>query len=483
MSFPSPARSIAAAREALARAPATTQPAAEQMLSALAETATGLPGVTAGRNPLAFLDGLIHQLDRQVSDQLNVVMHAEPFQRLEGSYRGLKRLVDDTDTNRTLWVEVLDAAKHDLAADFAGAADAAHTALWRQVYDDRYDTSGGKPLGAIVTGHAFAHGADDVALLRGLATVAAAAQAPLIANADPALLMLRSFADLKRLDRPDTGTPDHAEWNALRRNPDSRFVALAAPRVLARAPYSTKAHPADGIAFDEAPTDERTGRPMAIEPGHLCWSPAAYALGGVLSRAFRQTNWCSAIAGDARGRLTGGSVRGLPLYRYHTASGNAAVAPPTESALSGQWELALSEQGLLPLSHELGTDKAVFVGGRTVYAPTPGADDQAAALLANVLPAGRIAHHLKVIGRRLHGRFATADQLADFVHDWLANFKSDPSASDEAKAARPVKAFAVTAASGHGPGVFDVRLRVAFWSPVVQVNADVEIVAEVDTAA
>ena len=99
-----------------------------------------------------------------------------------------------------------------------------------------------------------------------------------------------------------------------------------------------------------------------------------------------------------------------------------------------------------------------------------------------MLPAARLAHHLKVIGRRLHGRFATADQLADFVHDWLANFKSDASAGDDAKAAHPVKAFTVTATPGHGPGVFDVRLRVAFWNPVVQVNAAVEIVAEVDTA-
>ena len=482
MSQPSPARS-AAVRDALARAPATTPAVADQMLSALADAATGLPGVTAARNSLTFLDGLIHQLDRQVSEQLVEVMHAEPFQRLEGSYRGLKRLVDDTDTSRTLWVEVLDAAKDELGVEFANAADAAGTALWRQVYEDRYDTSGGKPLGAIVTGYAFAHGAGDVALLRGLATVAAAAQAPLIANADPTLLTLRSFADLKRLDRPDTDTPDHADWNALRGNPDSRFVVLAAPRVLARVPYSAKDNPAQGIAFDEAPTDDRTGRPAAVDADQLCWSPAAYALGGVLTRAFRQTNWCSAIVGDARGRLTGGSVRGLPLYAFHTASGNAAVAPPTESVLSGQRELALSELGLLPLSHELGTDKAVFVGGRTLYAPGPGEDERAAALLANVLPAGRIAHHLKVIGRRLHGRFATAEQLADFVHDWLANFRSDATAGDEAKAAHPIKAFSVVATPGHGPGVFDVRLRVAFWNPVVQVNADVEIVAEVDTAA
>ncbi len=479
MSTPAPAK---ATRDALVHTPATTAAVAEQMLSALAEAATGLPGVTAARNPLSFLDGLIHQLDQQLSDQLNGVMHAEPFQRLEGTYRGLKRLVDDTDASRTLWVEVLDATKIDLSADFADAANAAGTALWRQVYEDRYDTSGGKPLGAIVTGHAFAHGADDVALLRDLSTVAAAAQAPLIANADPALLLLRSFADLKRLDRPDTDTPDHADWNALRRNPDARFVALAAPRVLARTPYSTKANAADGIAFDEAPTDDRTGRPAAISPERLCWSPAAYALGGVLTRAFRQTNWCSAIVGDGRGRLTAGSVRDLPLYAFHTASGNATVLPPTESVLSGHRELALSELGLLPLSHELGTDKAVFVGGRTLYASGTGVDDQAAALLSNVLPAARIAHHLKVIGRRLHGRFATADQLGDFVHDWLANFKSDPSASDEAKATRPLKGFTVSATEGTGPGVFDVRLRVAFWNPVTQVNADVEIVAEVDTA-
>ncbi len=471
-----------ATRDALARTPATTPAVAERMVSALAEAAAGLPGVTAGRNPLTFLDGLIHQLDRQVSDQLNAVLHAPPVQQIEGTYRGLKRLVDDTDTSRTLWVEALDATRDELADDFAHAADAAHTTLWRQVYEDRYDTSGGQPLAAIVSGLSFSHAPADVALLGGLATVAAAAQAPLLASADPGLLSLRSFADLKRLDRPDTSTPDHADWHALRRSPDARFVALTAPRVLARAPYSAQANPADGIAFDEAPTDDRTGRPAAVPPGHLCWSPAAYALGGVLTRAYRQTNWCAAILGPARGRLTGGTVAGLPLFTFDNAGGNAKVLPPTESVLSGHRELALSEAGLLPLSFELGTDRAVFVGGRTLFAPGPGADALAAAGLSNVLPAARLAHHLKVIGRRLHGRFATAQQLADFVHDWLANFKSDPGGGDEAKAARPVRAFAVDVADGNGPGVFDVRLKVAFWNPVLAVNADVEIVAEVDTA-
>ncbi len=471
-----------AARAALARTPATTPAVADQMVSALADAVAGLPGVTAGRNPLTFLDGLIHQLDQQVSDQLNEVLHAPPVQQLEGTYRGLKRLVDDTDSSRTLWVEVLDATRAELADDFAAAADAAHTTLWRQVYEDRYDTSGGQPLAAIVSGLSFSHAPADVALLSGLATIAAAAQAPLLASADPGLLMLRSFADLKRLDRPDTDTADHADWHALRRNPDARFVALTAPRVLARAPYSAHSNPADGIAFDEAPADDRTGRPTAMEPGQLCWSPAAYALGGVLTRAYRQTNWCSAILGPSRGRLTGGTVANLPLYTFHNAGGNAKVLPPTESVLSGHRELALSEQGLLPLSFELGTDRAVFVGGRTLYAAGTSADEQASAGLSNVLPAARLAHHLKVIGRRLHGRFATAQQLADFVHDWLANFKSDPTAGDEAKAARPVRAFTVAATDGAAPGVFDVRLRVAFWNPVVAVNADVEIVAEVDTA-
>ena len=471
------------ARDALARTPATSPAVAEQMVSALADAATALPGVVAHRNPLAFLDALVHQIDQQVSDQLAEVMHAEPFQKLEGTYRGLKRLVDDTDASRTLWVEVIDATKGELAADMADAPDAAHTALWRQVYDDRYDTSGGRPLGAIVTGHAFAHGPDDVALLRGLSTVAAAAQAPLIANADPSLLMLRSFAGLQRLDDPRGAveTPDHADWNSLRRNPDSRFVVLTAPRVLARAPYSAKANPADGITFDETPTDARTGQPTAVPPEQLCWSPAAYALGGVLTRAFRQTNWCGAIVGDGRGRLGGGSVAGLPRHVVHTPSGNADPLPPTESVLSGSREAALSDVGLLPLTHELRTDRAVFVGGRTLFAAGSDPDAIAAGQLANVLPAARIAHHLKAIGRRLHGRFTTAAQLADFAHDWLANFKTDATASDGAKAERPIRAFAVSAVDGLAPGVFDVRLKVAFWNPTTVVNASVEIVAAVDT--
>src|SRR5262245_4542877 len=41
----------------------------------------------------------IAEIDRLLSTQLNEIMHNEGFQKLEGSWRGLKYLVDQTETS------------------------------------------------------------------------------------------------------------------------------------------------------------------------------------------------------------------------------------------------------------------------------------------------------------------------------------------------------------------------------------------------
>src|ERR1700682_185390 len=50
----------------------------------------------------AMLGERIKQLDELISTQLNEVMHAPEFQKLEGTWRGLEYLVANTDTSPML---------------------------------------------------------------------------------------------------------------------------------------------------------------------------------------------------------------------------------------------------------------------------------------------------------------------------------------------------------------------------------------------
>ncbi len=56
--------------------------------------------VTIGRDVEATINALIAQTDKLISQQLDQIMHHEEFQKLEGSWRGLKYLLDNCHRNQ-----------------------------------------------------------------------------------------------------------------------------------------------------------------------------------------------------------------------------------------------------------------------------------------------------------------------------------------------------------------------------------------------
>ena len=93
--------------------------------------------------------------------------------------------------------------------------------------------------------YAFDHSPPDVELLGEMAKVAAAAHAPFIAGADPALLQFESWQELSnpRDLTKISQTPEYAAWRSLRESEDSKYVGLAMPRFLGRQPYGASRTP------------------------------------------------------------------------------------------------------------------------------------------------------------------------------------------------------------------------------------------------
>jgi hypothetical protein len=74
---------------------------AKELISAL--TAEALKGtVKFDRNLLITFNRAIEEIDRQVSRQLNAIMHNERFLKLEGSWRGLHYLINNSETGTSL---------------------------------------------------------------------------------------------------------------------------------------------------------------------------------------------------------------------------------------------------------------------------------------------------------------------------------------------------------------------------------------------
>ena len=57
------------------------------------------------------IESMVAEIDKKLSEQLNVILHQESFKKLEGTWRGLSHLVNNTETDETLKIRVLNITK------------------------------------------------------------------------------------------------------------------------------------------------------------------------------------------------------------------------------------------------------------------------------------------------------------------------------------------------------------------------------------
>src|SRR5438552_442725 len=233
----------------------------------------------------------IAALDEVISAQLNEVMHAPEFQKLEGSWRGLHYLVHQSETSTMLKIRVMNVSKDDLRKDLERAAEFDQSALFKKVYEEEYGTFGGAPYGALIGDYAFGRHPQDMSLLEQVSHVAAGAHAPFIAAASPGLLNLDSYTDLTapRDLAKIFDTVEYAKWKSFRESEDSRYVGLTLPRTLMRLPYGPETTPVESFNFKE----DVDGKDHA----KYLWGNAAWSFGTRLTEAFALNGWCAAIRG------------------------------------------------------------------------------------------------------------------------------------------------------------------------------------------
>src|SRR5215831_8769037 len=174
----------------------------------------------------ATINARIADIDVLLSKQLNEIMHAPEFQKLEASWRGLHYLVHQSETSVMLKVKVLNTSKDDLRRDLERASEFDQSALFKKVYEEEYGTFGGAPFGALIGDYEFGRHPQDVSLLEHVSHVAAAAHAPFFAAASPAMFNLDSLADIgvPRDLSKIFDTVEYTKWKSFRESEDSRFI-------------------------------------------------------------------------------------------------------------------------------------------------------------------------------------------------------------------------------------------------------------------
>ncbi|WP_299196701.1 type VI secretion system contractile sheath large subunit [uncultured Tateyamaria sp.] len=437
---------------------------------------------TISGNAVKSIKSLISGIDSLLTDQMNEIMHAPEVREIEGTWRGLHYLVNNTETDQKLKIRVMNITKEDLAdhlEDFEGQMwDQAD--MFKKVYSDEYSMFGGEPFGCIVGAYEFSQHPKDVGMLRNLSGICAAAHAPFIAAAAPQLFRMDSWQELPNPQDLEqiVSSPDYASWQSLRESEDARYIGLTMPRVLGRLPYGAETVPVKGFDFEEK-----------IEGNHenYVWMNAAFAMGVNINRSHKLYGWGTQI----RGVESGGTVMNLPVHTFPTDDGSVAMKCPTEIAIDDRREAELAKLGMMPILHRKNTDTAAFIGahslqddearaGRLVD-PDAQANERLSANLPYLFPVSRFAHYLKAIARDKVGTFKERADMQVWLSEWINRYvlANTAMADDTAKAKRPLAAAEVEVDSVEGrPGYYNARFFLRPHYQLEGINASLRLVSE-----
>ncbi len=437
--------------------------------------------MTLSRDAEASIQARIAQIDRLISLQLNEVLHYPAFQKLEGTWRGLKYLLDQSETSDQLKIKVLNVSKRELLKDLQRAPEFDQSALFKKVYEEEFGVFGGAPFASMIGDYEFGKGPEDMELLERISQVASAAHAPFLSAASSDLLNLSSYT---QLGAPrDVGkifdSTEYAKWKSFRQSDDSRYVALTLPHVLMRLPYGKDTKQIDAFDYEEGVDGS--------DHSKYLWGNAAYALGARITNSFAKYGWCAAI----RGVEGGGLVEGMPAHTFRTDEGDIALKCPTEVAVTDRREKELADQGLVPLVHCKGTDYAAFFSVQTANKPklydkdAANANARLSAQLPYILAMSRFAHYLKAMMRDKIGSFMSRQDCERFLNQWISNYVcADDDASQAAKAKLPLREAAIQVSEIPGkPGAYRA---VAFLKPHFQLDelsVSLRLVADLPASA
>lgn len=431
------------------------------------------------KNLMVTIKSAIAKIDEKLSEQLAAIMHSEKFRQLEGTWRGLHYLIQNSETGEALKIRLLNVSKSELGKDLSRAVEFDQSELFKKLYENEFGTPGGEPYGVLIGDYYFSNHPDDIELLTNISGVAAASFCPFISASSAQMFGFDSWSELSKprdMAKIFEGM-EYAKWRGFRDSEDSRFVTLALPRVLGRVPYGSDTKPIEEFDYDELCGQAK------LNSEEYCWMNAAYVYGTKLTSAFAQYSWCTAI----RGAEGGGKVEGLPLHSFISDDGDTDTQCPTEIGITDRREAELSRLGFLPLSHYKNTDYAVFFGAQTTQKPKQydkpdaTANAEISARLPYIMATSRFTHFLKVMGRDKIGSFMEVSDVESWLNRWILNYvNGNADSGQEMKAKYPLAEAKVSVEAVPGkPGAYNAVAWLRPWLQMEELTASMRLVARI----
>jgi len=435
----------------------------------------------------AALDRDIAAIDVMLTKQLDTVLQHPRMRRLEGSWRGLRWLADRLPvTGARVRLKVLSARWAEVCRDIERAIEFDQSHLFRKIHDEEFGIAGGEPYGLIAADYeirhrsALHHPTDDISALSGLAGIAAAAFTPMIFGASPGFLGLDNFSEASPGFDPAALVqgPEHLRWRNAAAQEDMRFLALALPHVLGRAPWAD-----DGSRVDRFRFRSHTG-----SAAERVWTSPVYSFAATAIRAFERYSWPAEVRGaDISFEARGGVVDGLPYERFASDPPNQAPPrAPLDWAPTDEQEDRLGEASLVTLTALEGLAEACFGALPTLHRPPrmstamAQVNQRLSVQLNTLLCVSRFAHCIKLMGRDMVGSFAEIAEVQTRLQRWLDGYISGlGSGGAEVTAKYPLQDARVEVRERPGhPGVYNCTVHLQPYHQLDEIGASFRLVTE-----
>lgn len=327
------------------------------------------------------VDQAVGLLDDAVSLQVDHVLHHPEFRRLEAAWKGLKFLLDRTDFEKSIRIEILSANLEELI----GVYD-------EVVHEPEVQGISEHPVGFVLVDQTFGRDQQEIDRLRALSERGAALSIPVITNAGALFLGLDHAGELskKATLRESFAGPDYTKWRGLRDEGPTRWLGLTFNRFLLRGAYEAGDVGSREFRYTES-------LPEPVDRLRL-WGNGAWAVASLAVRSFGRIGWCT----DIMGQRLSGTIEDLPVRLLEGVRAEP-IALPVEYVITDKLERDLCDNGLMALTAPINADKAFLRFAPSVHAPRHYVDplDKARAKLQSTLPfqlfVGRVVNYALMI--------------------------------------------------------------------------------------
>lgn len=273
----------------------------------------------------------VEAVDLAIADTMRNILHQPDFQQLEGAWRSLYNLVQETEFGEELQLKICNVSKNELLSGIPASAESmADSGLYELLVGRFRRGADDDGFSLLLCNYSFGGDADDVALLATLGTLAEIQDAAVIAAAESKLIGTQSLA--RQPAAHEWSKAENPLWNQLRESPIAGHIGLALPRVLGRLPYGRDTEEIDSFDFEELDANEHES---------FLWVNPSLACGQLLAQSFTEHGWNMSPDNHT-------DIGGLPTYTY-LQDGEQKMMPCAELLLPERSAEAILGLGIMPI--------------------------------------------------------------------------------------------------------------------------------------